>query len=157
MRFLIGMKHEWVNSGFSCITAPKSKTSTNEPSCFRDARNDELQCLLPSLVPGRVTIIHTTPYITLHYTIYTLDTFTYAKKRWKPSLRKFYFTMPEIVYHLSLVVQTFIYKMVKNQVAFGGAQLEHHQPHESLKCYHLVMPHFVRENLKMFRDGDQAS
>ena len=95
------------------------------------------------------------PNHTLHYT--TFDTFTYAKKRWKPSLRKFYFTMPEIVYHLSLVVQTFIYKIVKNQVAFGGAQLEHHQPHESLKCYHLVMPHFVRENLKMFRDWDQAS
>lgn len=27
--------------------------------------------------------------------------------------------MPEIVYHLSLVVQTFIHKIVKNQVAFG--------------------------------------
>ena len=101
---------------------------------------------------------HTIHCITLHYITYIYVCKKALKTIFAETLYTMAgFTMPEIVHHLSLVVQTFIYKIVKNQVAFGGAQLEHHRPHESLKCYHLVMAHFVRENLKMFRDGDQAS
>ena len=148
MGFLIGMKHEWVNSGFFLHHCAQVK-NFNQWAKLLSGRSQRWAPMLVAIARTWTRDNHT--YHTIHYI--TLSYITLHYIRYIYVCKKVYFTMPEIVHHLSLVVQTFIYKIVKNQVAFGGAQLEHHRPHESLKCYHLVMPHFVRENLKMFRDG----